>query len=142
MIRSRKVAFCISVSAIASLLISSCQGNQGVEFNQYYSGGSLVYQTHCQNCHGLKGEGLQGLIPPLTDNIYLNKNSNELPCAIKYGLKGKLRVMNREFEGQMPANDLSPIDIAKVLTYVTNSFGNKGATITAEKVDSLLLKCK
>jgi len=42
----------------------------------------------------------------------------------------------------MPANDFAPIDIAEVLTYVTNSFGNKMGTIPSEQVDDDLKRCK
>jgi hypothetical protein len=42
----------------------------------------------------------------------------------------------------MPANDFAPIEIAEVLTYITNSFGNKLGTVTSQNVDSNLAKCK
>jgi mono/diheme cytochrome c family protein len=133
------------ITAIGSLLfliIISCQSDEEVEFKRYYSAGSLIYQTRCQNCHGAKGEGLQGLIPPLTDSVFLKSNKVQLPCFIKYGLKGKVTISNRLFEGTMPPNDLAPIEIANVLTYATNSFGNKTGTITSAQVESDLAKCK
>jgi hypothetical protein len=47
------------------------------------------------------------------------------------GLKETIITINgKNYEGAMPANDLAPIDIAKVLTYIGNSFGNKMGTIT------------
>ena len=130
------------IGSLLILLIVSCQNDQQVEFTRYFTGGSLVYQTHCQNCHGTNGEGLQGLIPPLTDSAYLKKNKASLACSIKFGLKGKININNREFEGEMPANDISPIEMARVLTYVTNSFGNKGGTISLDMVNADLANCK
>lgn len=123
-------------------LIASCQNDGQIEFSRYYSNGSTVYQAHCQNCHGAKGEGLQGLIPPLTDSVFMKKNKDMLACLVNNGLKGKLDVLNKQFEGEMPASGLSPVEIAQVLTYVTNSFGNKRGTITAEQVNADLAKCK
>ena len=123
------------------VLIVSCQNDEQVEFNRYYSNGSVVYQSHCQNCHGAKGEGLQGLIPPLTDSAYLKNNKETLACFVKTGLKGKITIINKSFEGEMPANDLAPLEIAQVLTYVTNSFGNKIGTINTEQVNTDLVKC-
>lgn len=133
------------ISSIALLLIIlaiSCQSDDQVEFNRYYSGGSQLYQSHCQNCHGDKGQGLQALIPPLTDSSYLKTNKTNLACYLKNGLKGSITIHNKAFEGEMPASDLSPIEIAKVLTYVTNSFGNKMGIIDLTQVNSDLGKCK
>jgi len=130
----------ISIALI--LLIASCEDSSRVEFNRYYSNGSAVYQQHCQNCHGAKGEGLQGLMPPLTDSIYLKNNKSALACLIKNGLKGRITISNKQFEGEMPASGLAPVEIAQVLTYINNSFGNKSGTFTTEIVNADLGNCK
>ncbi len=127
---------------LLSLVIVSCQDEEQLEFKRYYSLGSLIYQTNCKNCHGTKGEGLRGLIPPLTDSIYLQSNKALLACNIKYGLNGKVNVSNKLFEGQMPPNNLANVSIAEVLTYVTNSFGNKQGTFTIQQVNDNLAKCE
>ena len=133
------------IGIIAILLVvvgASCQSDDQIEFKRYYSGGSLVYQQHCQNCHGDKGQGLSALIPPLTDSIYLKNNRRKLACFIKKGLKGKITVSGRIFDDEMQADDISPIEIAKVLTYVTNSFGNKMGTVTLQQVQDDLKNCQ
>lgn len=133
------------IGIIAILLVvigASCQSDDQIEFKRYYSGGSLVYQQHCQNCHGDKGQGLSALIPPLTDSIYLKNNKRKLACFIKNGLKGKITVAGRPFDDEMQADDISPIEIAKVLTYVTNSFGNKMGTVTLQQVQEDIINCK
>jgi mono/diheme cytochrome c family protein len=124
------------------MLIYSCQSDESIEFKRYYTDGNVVYQNHCQNCHGTKGEGLSALIPPLTDSVYLQKNKTQLACNLKYGLKGKLTISGRSFEGEMPPNDLTPIEIAQVLTYVTNSFGNKMGVTDSQQVSDALGNCK
>ncbi len=129
------------ICAVIIVLIVSCQNEEQIEFERYYSAGNAVYQSHCQNCHSEKGEGLNGLIPPLTDNAYLKSQQSNLPCLIKNGLKGKINITGRTFEGEMHAADLSPVEIAQVLTYVTNSFGNKMKTTTVEQVNRNLAKC-
>ncbi|MDB5010466.1 MAG: hypothetical protein JWQ06_1255 [Mucilaginibacter sp.] len=137
-----KLNIIIGLGLICLSLIISCQSEDQLEFKRYYSSGSLIYQNRCQNCHGAKGEGLSALIPPLTDSAYLKTNKETLACAVKYGLKGKINISQKVFEGQMPANDLAPVAIAEVLTYITNSFGNKMGTITSEQVNKDLAKCK
>lgn len=127
---------------IILLLLISCENESSIEFKRYYSSGALVYQSHCQNCHGAKGEGLSALIPPLTDSLYIRNNRSSLPCFIQSGLKGKITVKGKEFEDTMPANDLTPQQIAQVLTYITNSFGSKLGTVDEQQVEANLEKCK
>ncbi|TWI98229.1 cbb3-type cytochrome c oxidase subunit III [Mucilaginibacter frigoritolerans] len=141
--RSKFISFYSLLFVVGiTLMMFSCGNEHSVEFDRYYSSGSLIYQTQCQNCHGANGEGLQGLIPPLTDSIYLKNNKSQLACSIKYGLKGKLTITGRQFEGAMPANDLSPMDLAKVITYITNSFGNKAGLANITQVQADLANCK
>jgi len=139
-----KLAFITGIGLLFIMtVVVSCQSEDQVEFNRYYSGGSVLYLAHCQNCHGEKGEGLQALIPPLTDTVFLKQNRSSLACYLKNGLKGKLSIAGREFEGEMPAAaDLSPIEVAKVLTYITNSFGNKAGVINLQQVQADLKNCK
>jgi len=136
----------LKVTGIIAILLvvigASCQSDDQIEFKRYYSGGSLVYQQHCQNCHGDKGQGLSALIPPLTDSIYLKNNKRKLACFIKNGLKGKITVAGRSFDDQMQPDDIAPLEIAKVLTYVTNSFGNNMGTVTLQQVQDDLNNCQ
>ena len=132
----------IGVLCLLLILAVSCQSPQSIEFARYYSSGSLLYQSHCQNCHGAKGEGLNALIPPLTDTVFIKNNIHQLPCLVKNGLRGKLTINKKDFTEKMPPNDLAPIEIANVLTYVANSFGNKRGTIDVVQVGNDLNNCK
>jgi len=122
-------------------VIVSCQSEQQVEFNRYYSSGAAVYQKNCQNCHGDQGQGLAALIPPLTDQGFLKKNKRSLTCIIQLGLSSKIKVKGVKYESKMPAVDLSPIEIAQVTTYITNSFGNKLGLVTNDDVLRDLKHC-
>jgi mono/diheme cytochrome c family protein len=131
------------ILALAGIgLFISCQSDDQLEFDHYYSGGNVIYQSKCQNCHGIKGEGLLALIPPLTDSVYLKTNKELLACYIKYGVHGKINVTQKQFEGTMPANNLAAVEIAEVLTYITNSFGNKIGIVTTAQINDDLNKCK
>jgi len=127
---------------LLAILICSC-GDGDITFKRYYTTGNVIYTTHCQNCHGSDGQGLSALMPPLTDTAFLRKNKSSLACFIKYGLKDKILIVNQKaFEGNMPAMDLAPIEIAEVLTYVGNSFGNNQGLISLEAVQGDLARCK
>jgi len=136
-----KAGFIVGVFLLLITSIIACQSEDELEFKRYYSNGSTVYETKCQNCHGKNGEGLQLLIPALSDSAYIKANKTSLACSLKYGLKGKLTINKKEFDGQMPADDLTEIEIAEVLTYVNNSFGNKLGVVTTEQVGNDLRKC-
>jgi mono/diheme cytochrome c family protein len=137
-----KLKITIGILFLLVIVIVSCQSDKQLEFDHYFSNGRSLYQDHCQNCHGQHGEGLKDLIPPLTDSIFLKNNTAALPCSIKFGLKGKVTIANRQFDGQMPPNDLASIEIAEVLTYVTNSFGSKAGIMASTQVDRDLAGCK
>jgi mono/diheme cytochrome c family protein len=122
--------------------IASCQSDEEITYTRYYTGGLALYQTHCQNCHGQNGEGLSALMPPLTDTAYIRKNKNELACYVKNGISGIISVSGKFYENKMPPADLAPIEIAKVLTYVGNSFGNKVGLIDLAQVEKDLKGCK
>jgi mono/diheme cytochrome c family protein len=131
------------IGLLLALLIYSCQSEDEITFKRYYTTGSVIYQTKCQNCHGKEGQGLSTLMPSLTDTAFLKANKASLACFVKYGIKGKLLIINKKaFEGDMPLTDLAPIEIAEVLTYVTNSFGNNMGIVTAQQVEGDLVKCK
>jgi mono/diheme cytochrome c family protein len=108
------------------ILLHSCQSNEELNYARYYTSGRLIYQDHCQNCHGENGQGLAQLYPPLTDTLFLKKNKSKLACIVKNGLSDTIFVNGVEFSQAMPAESHLPdIDIAAVITYITNSFGNK-----------------
>jgi len=132
------IALLVTVAAI----ISSCESETEQTYNRYYTAGLLVYQSRCQNCHGVNGDGLGALIPPLQDSVYLRRNLGKLPCFIKGGLKAPITVNSKLFNSVMPPQpSLSPIEVAEVMTYVTNSFGNKMGLTDAPRVTADLANC-
>jgi len=108
------------------LTIEACQTEQELNYARYYINGKQVYEQHCMNCHGADGQGLARLYPPLSDTAFLRTNKNKLACIIRYGMNDTITINGVEFNGKMPGDShLADIDIAAVITYITNSFGNK-----------------
>ncbi|MDR6781733.1 mono/diheme cytochrome c family protein [Pedobacter africanus] len=125
------------------LVVFSCQDAAQVKQDVYYVNGRDLYIRHCQNCHGTDGEGLGTLTPPLTDTIFLKQNRQKLACFIKNGIKEPITVGGQVYEGTMPDfASLHNIDIAQLLVYISNSFGNKQGMYTQEEVEAALKKCK
>lgn len=132
----------ISIFGLLIVVLISCQSQDELEFKRYYTTGKVVYQSKCQNCHGDNGEGLSALMPPLTDSVYLQANKHELPCIIKHGLNKPILINGKAFYSQMPAIDLPPVEMAEVITYITNSFGNKMGVTTTQMAEDDLNECE
>lgn len=125
------------------MLIFACQPNVSIETAQYAVNGQKLYVTHCKSCHGAKGEGLGMLYPPLTDTTYLLKHRDQLACIVRNGMTGPIEVHGKSYEGDMPANpELTNVDIAYILTYITTTFGNSTETYTQEEVKRSLADCQ
>ncbi|RZK48596.1 MAG: cytochrome c [Pedobacter sp.] len=125
-----------------SAFIYSCQNAGEREYAQYYTAGKSIYEARCQNCHGVKGEGLADLAPPLTDTIYMQKNRNRFACSIQHGTSKPMEIHGKMYSEKMPSfPDLAPIDIAKVTVYITNSFGNKQGFYSYDQVIKDLENC-
>jgi mono/diheme cytochrome c family protein len=138
-----KLILMITGLLILAGYLSSCQSEAQQEFDRYYVSGRLLYQSKCQNCHGDKGQGLGQLMPPLTDSAFLHTYKTKLACYIKYGVNGTMTVNKSYYSTQMPAqSNLSPIEIATVLTYVKNSFGQAQGLYNIDQVNVDLKKCE
>jgi nitrite reductase (NO-forming) len=98
--------------------------------------GKGVYMQTCFACHQMNGEGVPAQIPPLAKSDFLAKLSNdEAIHTVIAGRTGEVVVNGKKYNGVMtPLNYLSDDQIANVLTYVRNSFGNEGSSVSADDV--------
>lgn len=138
-----KLIYFVFFTAAFICIIQSCQNETSINFKRYYVNGKGIYEKNCQNCHGSDGKGLGTLYPPLTDSTYLKLNKNKLACIIRNGQTGTVKINNISYVGIMPGNEtLADIDIAQVIVYITNSFGNKQGFYDSEIAKIDLKKCK
>ncbi|WP_416189244.1 c-type cytochrome [Neisseria sp. CCUG17229] len=96
--------------------------------------GKAVYDSNCMACHGLEGKGVEGTFPPLEKSDYFAKDNTKLVHAVTKGVNGAIKVNGKDYNGVMPAVPLSDQDVANVVTYVLNSFGNNGGQVSAAEV--------
>lgn len=96
--------------------------------------GKNLYNEHCAACHQLNGKGIPNAFPPLAKSDYLKKGKSKVIKAVTRGLSGKLVVNGKEYNGAMPAWNLSNEEIANVLTYIYNSWGNSKLEIKPKDV--------
>jgi len=138
----RKIIILAIFTITVCCIIYSCQNASEMEQAKYMTGGKDLYIKYCQNCHGANGEGLGELAPPLTDTIFLKKNKSQLACIIKNGLNEEIIINGKNYDGKMPGfKELHDIDVAQIIVYITNSFGNKQRMYKYEQVAKDLQEC-
>ncbi len=108
-----------------------------VNFEERMKVGAIVYNTNCAACHQPNGQGIPNAFPPVAKSDYLMADKNRSIKVIKHGLEGAITVNGKTYTSVMPALGLSDEDIASVLTFVRNSFGNKGDAVTAAEVKKI-----
>lgn len=104
--------------------------------------GAGVFTNNCQACHQENGEGVPDAFPPLAKSDYLNGDKIRAIKTVTGGLETKLIVNGHEFNGVMPGWSLSDEDIANVLTYVYNTWGNSGLEVSPQEVNSYRIQVK
>ncbi|GAB2781495.1 GDSL-type esterase/lipase family protein [Rhabdobacter roseus] len=103
--------------------------------------GKTLYNKEgfCATCHQADGTGLSASgFPPLANTKWVSGNEERLIKVALKGLLGPLEVNGTKYAGQVPMTPfgglLNDQEIAAVLTYVRNSFGNKAPAIMPEQV--------
>jgi mono/diheme cytochrome c family protein/glucose/arabinose dehydrogenase len=108
--------------------------------------GRLVYHKdgHCGTCHQEDGQGLPAAhFPPLAGSKWVTGSEERLIKIALHGIQGPIEVKGQKFPGlapMMPFKHLSDKELAAVLTYVRNTFGNKSSVITPGKVKDVRAK--
>ena len=125
-VRERKIAAPVHLSA---------------KHQKLFVDGSEIYarEGHCITCHQGNGKGLPGSgFPPLVGTKWTVGNSDRLIKLTLKGLMGPIEVLGQKYPGQVPMTPfehmLNDQEIASVLTYVRNSFGNKATPVETKDV--------
>jgi len=100
--------------------------------------GLSVYKSHCFACHQMTGLGIQKLYPPLTGNKTITGDKTYLIRILLNGMSGEIVVNGEKYNQVMiPHNFLTDEQIADVLTYIRNSFGNQASQVTTSEVKKI-----
>ncbi|VXB99292.1 PVC-type heme-binding CxxCH protein [Maribacter litoralis] len=108
---------------------------------EVFTKGKKIYETegYCVTCHQESGTGLQKAgYPTLVGQEWVLGDEERLIKLALHGLYGPMNIMGNHYEGQVPMMAFKGLlkddEIAAVLTYVRNSFGNKASVIDPNKV--------
>lgn len=99
--------------------------------------GKRIYMQTCFACHQAEGQGIPNAFPPLAKSDYLNADVNRAISIVLKGKTGEITVNGAKYNSVMTRQAISNAEIADVLTYVYNSWGNNKSNVTTSQVDQV-----
>ncbi len=100
--------------------------------------GKKVYEQYCLSCHQVDGSGVPRMNPPLRKTTWVTGDKRRLISIILKGMDEPLEIDGEVFYNVMAPHDfLKDQEIADVLSYVRNSFGNKASLVSVAEVKSV-----
>ena len=109
-------------------------------FDEQLLHGKTIYMGTCFACHQSEGQGIKNVFPPLAKSDYLNKDVNRAINTVIHGLTGEIIVNGEKFNSVMTSQNLSDEEIADVLTYVYNNWGNNKTKVSSAMVNAVRKK--
>jgi mono/diheme cytochrome c family protein len=99
--------------------------------------GEQLYGQHCAGCHGDDGRGVAGAYVPLAGNpaVLMEPPANPVQVVLGGAFAPTTTGNPRPFGMPPFATELSDADIAAVLSYVRNSWGNRASAVRALDVN-------
>jgi mono/diheme cytochrome c family protein len=102
--------------------------------------GMVKYQQICMPCHQESGMGVPNQFPPLVASEWvLAPGPGRLIRITQTGVTGPLKVKGAEWNLTMPpmGATLNDKELAAVLYYIRNTWGNKASKVTPEQVKAV-----
>ena len=121
----------MSALLVCSLFIRE-PGSTKKPMEQSIADGKEIYNDFCVQCHLDNGEGVSGVFPPLAKSDYLLNNIEMSIRGLKYGLSGPIVVNGEEYDGVMQNQGLDNLEIADVMNFILNNWGNEYKEIITE----------
>lgn len=102
---------------------------------QAFTRGKGLYKTYCLSCHQFDGGGVENLNPPLIKTPFVLGDKNRMIGIVLKGFDKRVEIEGEDYSNNMPPlSYLTDQQIADVLTYVRNDFGNKASAVSAAEV--------
>ena len=101
--------------------------------------GNRLYTQNCVVCHQATGEGLASVFPPLVGSDWVTGSEQRPIRILLHGLGGEIEVKGVIYNSIMPAFgpttlNWSDEDIAAVLTFIRQEWGNAADPVSPEAV--------
>ena len=96
--------------------------------------GKTIYSQTCIACHQAEGQGIPNAFPPLSKSDYLNADVDRAIGIVLHGKTGEITVNGKKYNSVMTKQMISQDEVANVMTYVYNSWGNNKTVVTPAMV--------
>jgi nitrite reductase (NO-forming) len=125
-----------NLAAVGEAAAARAAGHLTIE--DQIKAGAVLFNGTCSVCHQANGEGLPDVFPPLAGSDFLMADKQRAIAVVVNGLTGPVTVNGKQFNSVMPPmSQLTDDEVANILTYARNSWGNKGAAVTKDEVAKL-----
>ncbi len=108
------------------------------ELYSSYKKGRDLYGNSCGACHQAHGKGLANMAPTLAKSDWVNGSLSRLIGVAVHGLSGPIRVNGKLAENippiMPPHGYMKDGQLADVLTYVKNAWGNRSGSVSAQEI--------
>ncbi len=109
---------------------------------QFLAGQKIYFREgHCVTCHQPNGKGLDPAFPSIENSPWVTTDTERLIKITLYGLMGPIEVNGKKYDGQVPmtpfAGMLNDNELAAVLTFVRNHFGNKADPVNPDQIKAV-----
>ena len=104
---------------------------------QKIADGKQVYSKTCLACHQANGQGIPNAFPPLAKSDYLNADVKRAIGIVINGKTGEITVNGKKYNSVMTKQTLTDEEIADVMTYIYNSWGNNKTNVSINTVKSV-----
>ena len=102
--------------------------------------GRQHYLTGCAGCHGNTGDGLPRFAPPLVRSEWVLGDERRLARILLHGMEGPVDVAGKRYGPpdilpvMPPHSVLDDAEIASIMTYIRNAWGNAAAPVSPRTV--------
>jgi hypothetical protein len=107
-----------------------------------FAEGRQKYLATCSGCHGVDGKGINRFAPPLRASEWVLGDATTLSLIVLHGMEGPMLVAGKKYDAPailpvMPAHStMGDADIASILTYIRNEWGNQAEPVASRFVFS------
>jgi nitrite reductase (NO-forming) len=130
-----------SMAPVSAAVAASAAGT--LTTAQQSQAGEVLFKGTCSVCHQDTGLGMPNVFPPLAKSDYLLKDKRRAIDVVVNGLAGPVTVNGATYDSVMPPmSQLNDDEIANILTYALNSWGNAGGTVTSAEVKAVRASTK
>ncbi len=105
-----------------------------LSFQEKMEMGQRVYNSTCMPCHQQTGQGVPNAFPPLAKSDYFNADMDRAIDIVLNGKSGEITVNGKKYNSIMTRQVLNDNEVASVLTFISNNWGNDKEEVSASDV--------